>query len=773
MAAQVGPATGDIPTAPNHAPPSDAMQQLLAAQVDAMRQALEENSALMTNVLAHRLQEAFQKTQVQVQAGINMETALTMDLPGTLPKADRERDDIFSSDDDDDELFFPQDASLRANGTAAKQVGDTGALSGWAKNARASAVQNRQAARMSRSDKAGPYHGEKEDPNATNKKEEAQKAVFADASAMKEKIRAAVNKKQYSVFDYYWETGYAQMVARSNYFENITLAVIAFNALWISVDADHNKAELLMHADPAFIIAENFFCLYFSMEWAIRFASFKNKVNCMFDFWFVFDSAMCLLMVLETWVMTAVIYATNSSSSGTPFDPAVLKLFRLMRLSRMARMARLLRAMPELMILIKAIGVAMRSVVFTLGLLMIIMYVFAIAARQLTMDTDVGEKYFPSVPDSMFNLLMEMILPDQSGIVYDAFFDSGSPRYLRVINVALLLSFCLLGGLTVMNMLVGVLVEVVSVVSSVEKESLIVNFVKAQLQHLMTTELDDNAGESLTRAEFQKLLVNKKAAVVLEEVGVDVVGLVDFQEHIFRSDDKISFANFMEVVLQLRGSNTATVRDIVDLRKFLADSLRDVCDKVGDNSKYMRVQTPSGTTKLMGASPLPALALSHASAEVPWAPGGKQVLAATMSGKTTSALALEAAARTGDFRGLQGNSQYPNPFANQYTVIDGSFASPPRQRTATTSSPLQKGRSPQVQQEEQRSLVEASRQAAHIPPHRGGRYPYPARPDANPPDLEQLDVLDIDQNTPDITHNGGTNEPKSGLPSSLRVIETV
>merc|ERR1712151_788579 len=52
----------------------------------------------------------------------------------------------------------------------------------------------------------------------------------------------------------------------------------------------------------------------------------------------------------------------------------------------------------------------------------------------------------------------------------------------------------------------------------------------------------------------------------------DVVGLVDLADTIFggeglESEIKLTFEEFCEYVLQLHGSNTATVKDIVDLRK--------------------------------------------------------------------------------------------------------------------------------------------------------------------------------------------------------------
>ena len=41
--------------------------------------------------------------------------------------------------------------------------------------------------------------------------------------------------------------------------------------------------------------------------------SFDNKVNCLRDFWFKFDSLLVTFMVLETWIMPAF---TSGASGG-------------------------------------------------------------------------------------------------------------------------------------------------------------------------------------------------------------------------------------------------------------------------------------------------------------------------------------------------------------------------------------------------------------------------------------------------------------------------
>mmetsp|Transcript_9375 Transcript_9375/g.23308 ORF Transcript_9375/g.23308 Transcript_9375/m.23308 type:complete len:400 (-) Transcript_9375:65-1264(-) len=134
-------------------------------------------------------------------------------------------------------------------------------------------------------------------------------------------------------------------------------------------------------------------------------------------------------------------------------------------------------------------------------------------------------------------------------------------------------------------MLVGVLCEVVSAVAAMEKEELLVNSVMSKM-HRIVADLDQNGSGTLSKHELKALLDHPEAARTLHDVGVDVVGLVDFADFIFQNLDldeddeddepeqrELSFADFMDVVLQFRGTNTATVKDMVDLRKFVQQVL--------------------------------------------------------------------------------------------------------------------------------------------------------------------------------------------------------
>jgi len=243
--------------------------------------------------------------------------------------------------------------------------------------------------------------------------------------------------------------------------------------------------------------------------------------------------------------------------------------------------------------------------------LSLIIYFFAIVFRQLTADTDVGELYFPSVPAAMMSLLLDGVLPDQAAIVKDCAAESP-------IFGLLALFFILLGSLTVMNMLVGVLCEVVSVVSAVEKEQLTVGYVKCRLQEIFSEWDTDETGE-ISKADFFVLLKNAEAATIIHDIGVDVVGLSEFSDFIFKDGEELQFVDFLECVLSFRGSQGSTVKDIVDLRKFVLSELNNVrsaisttvSDSLKGNGEVMsqitkRVTMMSGASDPMAMSNAPA-----------------------------------------------------------------------------------------------------------------------------------------------------------------------
>lgn len=390
-------------------------------------------------------------------------------------------------------------------------------------------------------------------------------AAFSNFSIedMKAQVREATTGKTYNTFDYYRKDSVWAKLAMNDWFDNITLVTICLNSLWLAVETDQNDAVLLKESGAWIQTFEHFFCTFFLAEWLVRFLAYKYKRDCLRDTSFIFDGFLVILAITETWILTIFSYVSDFGKGAS-----ALRLVRLARLTRMARISRVVRAMPELMILIKGILVATRSVFFTLLLLVILIYVFAIAFTQLAKDEDaIRTQYFSSVSESMVTLMVAGAMPDLAQQLDDI-------RSVSPLVALVYMLFVLMSSLTLMNMLIGVLVEVVTEVSRVEKARLDFSFVMDKLSTMVNCgALDQNGDNMISRAEFATMLTTPMCARTLKDVGVDVVGLVDCIDFIFEGVDEMSFVKFMEVIMQLRGSNTATVRDVVDMKKVLKSEI--------------------------------------------------------------------------------------------------------------------------------------------------------------------------------------------------------
>jgi len=396
---------------------------------------------------------------------------------------------------------------------------------------------------------------------AKNKQSQVGRQIFANADQMKEQVQKAILEPEYNVRDMYSDRGVWQLVARHQIFDVLSLTVICLNALWLAVETDYNDETLLVNADAPFIVVENFFCTFFFVELLVRFLAFRAKADVVKDSWFIFDSIIVACMVFETWIISVLVWMTSGSLTASSSSTSVLRVVRLFRMTRAARVARLLKAVPELMVIGRGIVIVARTVVVIMCLLIMLIYMFAIVFTQLAKGTDLEMSICSDMLTTMSTLLLGGILPDFKPTTEDMAAED-------IFFAAFFFIFVLLAYVTIMNMLIGVLVEVVSVVASVEKETNQVAAVKRVLQKWAPG--GDSDGDGLIDVnEFKNMLNKDGCAKDLHDVGVDAIALIDHADFIYRDKDSLTFSEMLTVVLGLRGRNDTKVQDLVQMRKFL------------------------------------------------------------------------------------------------------------------------------------------------------------------------------------------------------------
>merc|ERR1712232_989952 len=107
-----------------------------------------------------------------------------------------------------------------------------------------------------------------------------------------------------------------------------------------------------------------------------------------------------------------------------------------------------------------------------------------------------------------------------------------------------------------MNMLVGVLVEVVASASAAVHEHQAIKLLKQQIYEIVMS-TDEDCDGTVTKEEFAMMIRNREGMQRLHDAGVNVLALVDFAEFIFRDSPELTLNDFVSTVTQFRGSRDA------------------------------------------------------------------------------------------------------------------------------------------------------------------------------------------------------------------------
>jgi voltage-gated sodium channel len=289
-------------------------------------------------------------------------------------------------------------------------------------------------------------------------------------------------------------------LALSAQFENTTLTVIALNAIWIGIDVDNNDGE-----DKSlwniYRIVENIFTLFFTGEIVIRLLSYKSlraffKDDIILAKWNVFDFVLVTMMVIENWVLYII---TNGEADVGGLS--VLRLLRLLRISRLIRM------LPELRMMVKSMGAALRSVSSTMILAIGLMYVYAIVMtswgkKNPTAEEHMGDGSYDdcctaewgSIGDSFLSLMQILVYDDTFALIRKT-------MHKDMFYGVLLIGFIVVGSFTMLNMLIGVIVEIVGETKTKEMEKILLYKIGGLFEQMDT----DRSG-TLSKLELEKHL---------------------------------------------------------------------------------------------------------------------------------------------------------------------------------------------------------------------------------------------------------------------------
>lgn len=430
--------------------------------------------------------------------------------------------------------------------------------------------------------------GEQAGPKAQKEKGAKLRRMKMPLYAHDEEEDVKLDEEAYDVMNFYKHHGIAQQIARSEIFERITLGVICINAIYIGVDADRNTAATLIDSIWPYQLCDHLFCIYFVFELAVRFAAFESKRNSLRDVWFIFDSVLVAMMVFETWLLSIILLIAGGGGGSLQTGP-----LRLLRLLRLSRLVRLLRSLPELLTLVNGMRAASRAVTSALMLIIGLNYVFAIIINMFLSDVTESENIvakFSTLGLSMWSLALHGTFADGiSDIMEDirALETLGYDWVLGWSMISVFFLYVLLTNITVMNMLIGIVCEVVAEVKQRDEKLSAVDYLKRNLRELLI-ELDKDGNGQISKEELQNARLMPMAKDVLRELDVDLEDLLVLTEPLFEQDvdegreQEVTREELLNVILDMRGDRDVRMEDIVrmrcDMRRYLSRQFQHLSD---------------------------------------------------------------------------------------------------------------------------------------------------------------------------------------------------
>merc|ERR1719215_1803699 len=133
--------------------------------------------------------------------------------------------------------------------------------------------------------------------------------------------------------------------------------------------------------------------------------------------------------------------------------------------------------------------------------------------------------------------------------------------------------FVILSAVTVTNMLIGVLCEVVSHVAEAEKEYAVLSKLKATLL-VMLKRLDEDGSGDISKHELHGIMKDEGALQVLDELQINVEYFVERLDMVYEDTDSLSIPEIMQLLLDNQGDRQPSLKDVTLMHNFTRWSLK-------------------------------------------------------------------------------------------------------------------------------------------------------------------------------------------------------
>eukprot|EP00931_Biecheleriopsis_adriatica_P039353 TRINITY_DN22508_c0_g1_i1.p1 TRINITY_DN22508_c0_g1~~TRINITY_DN22508_c0_g1_i1.p1 ORF type:complete len:596 (+),score=101.66 TRINITY_DN22508_c0_g1_i1:65-1789(+) len=366
-------------------------------------------------------------------------------------------------------------------------------------------------------------------------------------------------------------------LVRSNTFEAFFACLIVSNAFLIGFQVEFTAAHLDEPVPPGFNIVQTIYSFFFLVELVLRIAAqglpfFTDIDNHGTWGWNMLDFFVVVTSLLEVVVSLL-------SETASPMIPTtglrILRLLRVTRLIRVIRIVRVVRFIRALRTLVYSIFCTLRALVWSMVLLILIMYAFSILITD-SVITEVAQSnasrdspvmvHFGTMRATMDTLFKSLT----GGLNWSQAFDPlvATVGWLYGLVFIFYIAFCYFA---VLNVMTGVFCD--SAIRSAERDhEMAVQAIYQDKQRYLEAvknifdKLDSDKSGSITILEFENHFDNPHIRAMLLALELDATDAWTLFKALDADGDNMLMAEeFLDGCVALRGSAKAV--DLASLRK--------------------------------------------------------------------------------------------------------------------------------------------------------------------------------------------------------------
>jgi len=314
-------------------------------------------------------------------------------------------------------------------------------------------------------------------------------------------------------------------VVQTTQFDAASGVLVLLNACTIGFQTDITARSVSDVTPQAFSVIDAVFCVLFTLEIAMRVVAFGTQFFVGPGWlWNWFDCSLVGLQLVEE------IGSLMVANASIGFNFSFMRVLRILRLVRIARVVRILRLIRELRTIVSSILGSMRSLMWTVALLFLIIYVLGVCLTQLVLDHRLAgmqegkndseviaaeatlETYFGSLIRSLLSLYQCIT----GGIDWDSLVSPLNDRISPVVGFLFTL-YIAFAVLALMNVVTGVFVESALLTAKRDQDTYMLNHVRRLFS--MT---DKEKTGRITWAVFQRAIDQPAMQEFFQSIEVDV-----------------------------------------------------------------------------------------------------------------------------------------------------------------------------------------------------------------------------------------------------------